>query len=151
MRTVVGIDPGMHGGLAALGETCVAMPMPTIGKELDVYTIAVWLRQQEPSLVVIEQVSAMPGNGVAGMFRFGMHYGMLHGIVQTLWIPFRLVRPQAWKKLILAGTDHGKTAAIEHVTRAYPDIELMPGRCRKPHDGIADAVCIAEWGRRWHV
>jgi len=144
---VVGIDPGQSGGLAVLGEEPQAMPMPLYGKEIDAQTIAVWLRKQAPHLVVIEQAQSMPKQGLVSTFRFGMHFGVLIGIVETLGLPFRLVRPQVWKQQVLIGTARDKDAAIQHVRRAYPTIDLLPKGKRVPHDGIADAVCIAEWGR----
>lgn len=70
------------------------------------------------------------------------------GIVEAAGIPYRLVTPQAWKKRVLAGTTKDKDAAISFVRRAYPTIDLTPGKKRTPHDGIADAVCLAEWGRQ---
>ena len=146
---VVGIDPGLNGGLAVISEDhCAALPMMTIGKELDVPGIVWWLRFHKPDLVVVEQVHSMPKQGVVSTFRFGVGLGVLIGIVGTMELPLRLVTPQAWKKVVLEGTARDKDAAIQHVRRAYPGIDLTPGRLRKPHDGIADAVCLAEWGRR---
>ena len=74
-------------------------------------------------------------------------YGILLGILGALKISTVRVTPQAWKKAILAGTKKDKDAAIEYVNMKYPDFELILPRCRKPHDGMADAICIAEYGR----
>ena len=146
---VVGIDPGQKGGLAYLSDYhAEAVPMPMIGKDLDVQKIVRMLRTQSVELVVLEKVHAMPQQGVSSMFTFGFGVGVIVGTVETLGLPLRWVTPQAWKKLVLAGTAKDKDAAIAHVRQAYPGIELVPGRARTPHDGIADAVCIAEYGRR---
>jgi crossover junction endodeoxyribonuclease RuvC len=146
---VVGIDPGQKGGIAFLSDYhAEAVPMPMVGKDLDVRAIVEIIRTKSVELVVLEKVHAMPHQGVSSTFTFGYGVGVIVGAVETLGLPLRWVTPQAWKKVVLAGTGKDKDAAIAHVRQAYPGIELMPGRSRTPHDGIADAVCIAEWARR---
>lgn len=146
---IVGVDVGKTGGLAVLSSNGVyqAIPMPLIGKDIDGRAIMAWLAVSKPDLVVVEEVSAMPGQGVNSMFTFGKGFGMILGILEAKGYAYRLVRPQAWKKRVLSGTAKDKDAAIAFVHRAYPQIDLTPGAKRKPHDGIADAVCLAEWGR----
>jgi crossover junction endodeoxyribonuclease RuvC len=147
--SVIGIDPGQHGAVAFLnGDLAEAIPTPLNGKEIDGRELAAWLYLRKPGLIVIEKVGAMPRQGVSSTFKFGRNFGMLLGVVEALGLPYRLVTPQAWKKVVLAGTSRDKLAAIEHVHRAYPAIDLTPGRRRTPHDGIADAVCLAEYGRK---
>ena len=121
--------------------------MPVAGKEIDGHTIAALLREWQPSVVYVEKVHSMPKQGVASTFKFGMGYGVIIGICDALGLPYRLVTPQAWKKQVLAGTTKDKDAAISFVRRAYPHVNLTPGAKRKPHDGMADALCIAEFGR----
>jgi crossover junction endodeoxyribonuclease RuvC len=147
---IVGIDPGQTGGLAYIdteGASSWAVPMPVAGKEIDGHAIADMLRNWGPDTVYIERVHSMPGQGVASTFKFGMGYGVIIGICDALGLPYRLITPQAWKKRVLAGTAKDKDAAISFVRRAYPHVDLTPGAKRKPHDGIADALCIAEFGR----
>ena len=74
--------------------------------------------------------------------------GDLLGILEALGIPYRLVTPQAWKKTVLAGTTKDKSAAVQFCRRAFPGVSLTPGRKRVPHDGMADALCLAEYGRQ---
>jgi crossover junction endodeoxyribonuclease RuvC len=82
------------------------------------------------------------------MFKFGFVTGVMHGIISTLAIPLYLVTPQAWKKKILAGTAKDKDAAIDYCRRVYPDVSLLATeRSRKPHDGMADALCIARYAQ----
>ena len=146
-KIVVGIDPGIKGALTRITETTQeAIPMPTIGKEIDAHSVAVWLREQRPDLVIIEKVGAMPNQGVTSMFNFGRGTGKLLGVLEALAIPYHEVRPQAWKKAILHGTAHDKQAAIDYVSARYPDLPLILPRCRKPSDGIADATCMAVYG-----
>lgn len=148
---IVGIDPGKGGGLAYIGTEIVgagAMPMPLVGKDIDGHELAMVLHNWKPDMVIVERVHAMPGQGVTSMFTFGMGYGRLLGILEALGIPYRLVTPQAWKKTVLAGTTKDKSAAVQFCRRAFPGVSLTPGRKRVPHDGMADALCLAEYGRQ---
>jgi crossover junction endodeoxyribonuclease RuvC len=145
----LGIDPGMRGGIAYITDHhAEAVPMPTVGKQIDGRAIAEILKTRGVELVVIEKVGAMPGQGLVSTFTFGYGTGLIVGVLEALSLPYRMVTPQAWKGLVLAGTARDKEAAIQFVRRAYPQIDLTPGRIRTPHDGMADAVCLAEWGRR---
>ncbi|MGJ8524158.1 hypothetical protein R84981_002877 [Carnimonas sp. R-84981] len=146
---IVGIDIGKSGAISFLdGSFAHALPMPILGKEVDGKEIGDLLRNLKPDLVMVEKVGAMPGQGVTSMFNFGVSYGKVLGILESKGIPYRLVTPQAWKKKVLAGTAKDKDAAIGFVSRAFPDVDLTPGRKKKPHDGMADALCIAEYGRQ---
>ena len=145
---IIGIDPGQKGGVAFISDdSAEAIPMPMAGKEVDGRALAAWIGLRKPTLVVVEKVGAMPGQGVTSMFTFGRNFGVLLGVIEALGYPYKLVTPQAWKKIVLAGTSRDKTAASEHVHQMYPDVELSPGKMRTAHDGMADAVCLAEYGR----
>ena len=149
---IIGIDPGKAGAIAFITPTTTdAMPMPLSGKEIDGTAIAERLRELLPDLVVIEKAQAMPGQGVTSMFNYGKGFGLILGVCEALGVPYRLITPQAWKKVVLAGTAKDKHAAINFVRRAYPSVNLTPGRKTKPHDGMADAVCIAEYGARMEL
>lgn len=146
---VIGIDPGQQGGIAYITDHhAEAVPMPLSGKEINGHEVAEILKTKAIELVVVEKVHSMPKQGVASTFKFGMGYGMILGVLEALKLPYRMVTPQGWKGLILAGTAKDKDAAVNFVRRAYPGIDLTPGAKRVPHDGMADALCIAEWGRR---
>jgi crossover junction endodeoxyribonuclease RuvC len=83
------------------------------------------------------------------VFRFGFGAGLWVGILGALGIPFERVPPQAWKKAVLAGTAKDKAAAIAYCSRRFPAASLLATpRSTKPHDGLADALCLAEYGRR---
>jgi crossover junction endodeoxyribonuclease RuvC len=146
---IIAFDPGQKGGIAIRSQgITTAHPMPLAGKILDLPLIANLIRLHSPSIAVIEKVGAMPGQGVTSTFTFGMGYGQLQGLLAGLGIPFELVTPQAWKKLVLAGTPKDKDAAIAYCRRAFPDVPLIMPRCRTPHDGIADSLCILQYGIR---
>lgn len=154
----IGVDPGKTGGLAIVrnGYCMGVTPMLIAGKDVDFVEVAGWVRRMSASLCAnaiayIEKVHAMPKQGVTSMFKFGFVTGGVHGVLAALKIPRHLVTPHAWKKEILAGTKKDKLAAIDYVRSAYPDISLLATpRSRKCHSGMADAVCIAEYGYRTH-
>lgn len=150
MTIIVGIDPGQSGGIALIHPSgnVASWVMPLAGKEIDGHEVANYLRGLTPLTVFIEKVHSMPKQGLSSTFKFGMGYGLVIGICEALEIPYRLVTPQAWKKVVLSGTAKDKDAAISFVRRAYPSVDMTPGKKRVPHDGIADAVCIAEYGRQ---
>ncbi len=148
---IIGIDPGKSGGIAFIDEDggeSWAEEMPVCGKEIDGHEIARRIIEVSPDRAVIEKAQAMPKQGVTSMFNYGKGFGVVLGILEGLGIPYRLVTPQAWKKAILSGTAKDKDAAVNYVRRAYPQVNLTPGKKRKPHDGMADAVCIADYGRQ---
>jgi hypothetical protein len=123
--------------------------MPLAGDEIDVSSLALMiaeLNEPEETIVIIEKVHSMPKQGVASTFTFGVGYGKILGMCQTLGISFDMVPPQSWKKVILQNTKKDKDAAIDYVKRLFPRISLIPEGGKKPHDGIADAVCIMQWG-----
>ena len=152
----VGIDPGQKGGLAMIGQDLVrCTPMPLAGKAIDWAAVADWIARDgstlfmPPLLAVVEKVGAMPGQGVASTFKFGMNAGGIHGVLAAMHVPMRLVTPPAWKREVLAGTKKDKAAAIAFCRQRWPEISLLATeRSRKPHDGMADALCLAEYARR---
>lgn len=146
---VLGIDPGKSGGLALVnGDGLQTWPMPMAGNVPDTLELSVIFRAYKPDVIVLEKVHSMPGQGVSSTFTFGRGYGRLEGIAEALAIRVELISPQRWKNLVLTDTAKDKEAAIEYCRRRYPSLNLVLPRCRKPHEGIADAICIAEAGRR---
>jgi len=156
-KRIYGVDPGLSGGVAAIeitdrDATAWAQPMPLSGRRVDWKTLAGLMTPQglgsPPSLIVLEKCSAMPGQGVCSMFKFG---GACEGVVATalaLGHSVVEVTPQKWKAEILSGTKRDKEAAIEYCRLRWPGLSLIPKGCRKPRDGMADALCLAEYGRR---
>ena len=157
---VIGIDPGKKGGVCVLSKTpgrtndgkfCMhnegeAVIMPCLKGLVDYFVHEHVMRHYSGGIAYVENVHAMPGQGVTSMFNFGKGFGEILGVLAALNIRTELVSPQKWKRAVLAGTDRDKAAAIRFVQENYPDIDLTPGRCRVPQDGIADAVCIAHYG-----
>jgi Holliday junction resolvasome RuvABC endonuclease subunit len=101
-------------------------------------------------LIAIEAQQAMPKQGLVSTMHLGESFGILQGIVIGLQLPLVLVKPKQWKKTVLADTPMDKSAAINYVIQRYPKIDMNVGT-RKViyHDGIADAVCIADHAMRY--
>lgn len=152
---ICGIDPGLKGGIAIIdGNKAFAYPIPISGKDINVSALVETLRSHKVELVICELVHSMPAfgkdgkrtQGIASAFTFGKGYGMVLGAVMGAGIPLELVTPQKWKGSVLSGTAKDKEAAIDFCTRRYPQVNLILPRCRKQHDGMADALCIAHYG-----
>ena len=156
MIPILGIDPGLSGALALLdaddylGLTIIDAPtlkITTNGKKrrrLDLYFLAGWLDANASAIshVFIEQVGAMPGQGVSSMFKFGEVFGALQGLVAANMIPMTYVTPQRWKKHF--GLTADKDAARLHASRLLPQFAHLWTRAKD--DGRAEATLIALYG-----
>jgi crossover junction endodeoxyribonuclease RuvC len=157
----IGIDPGLQGGLACLGAGFPLIPMPVCagGKPtIDEAALRAWLEERLLGSLAdhsgeiriraaVEQVGARPGQGVCSMFTFGAGWGLVRGILCGLGIPYILVRPQEWQRVVLAGQPAGSEYAV--ASRLWPgQTWTATERSRKPHSGMVDAALIAEWLRR---
>ena len=153
---VIGIDPGISGSICFFldGEIIDVVEMPTMTegkknkKQVNGSQIYNEILERTKKLdkkdikVVIEQVSAMPGQGVTSMFNFGQSYGILKGICSAMQLPMYFVRPAKWKKyfnLINSEKDASRTRAIE----IFP---YFSGQLsRKKDSNKADAILIASF------
>lgn len=153
MKFYLGIDPGMKGGLAIVageGALCTYIRMPENPLSIVRHIRGKMLDTDGKIVAIIEKAQAMPKQGVSSMFSYGQGYGFLLGALTTLDIPYHEVRPAEWKKTMLEGVadKKDKGASILACERIFPSVELIPHGCKKPHDGIAEAILIAEYGRR---
>ena len=125
---IFGIDPGLLGALAILDNKKIVdvIDLPTMSegkknkRQLNSAHLSHYIKSniinQENSVVVVEQVNAMPGQGVTSMFNFGQTFGAIKGISAALNLPIYFVRPSKWKKhfdLINSSKDASRTKAIE--------------------------------------
>ena len=151
---IIGIDPGLSGGIAILEDNVIKvlfdMPVMSDGKKnkrqlnsaLLVKLIKDNIKDTEDTVMVVEQVNAMPGQGVTSMFNFGQTFGAIKGICAALGLPIFLVRPAKWKKhfeLINSSKDASRTKAIE----MYPSISEQLSK--KKDVNKSDAVLIARY------
>ena len=146
MAKVIGIDPGLSGGIAVFFDDApfaiYKMPVIKSGtkKVLDTHGLVEILQEFDADVAVIEKVHAMPGQGVSSMFNFGMGFGILQGALAALSIPMLFVTPQTWQKGIFNGIDSklGKKRSIVYCKSRWPK--------EKWSDGTADAAYIALYG-----
>ena len=153
---IIGIDPGISGSICFFEDgkilDVINMPTMTDGKKnkkqvngSQVYNeISKRIKQFEKNQirVVIEHVSAMPGQGVTSMFNFGQSFGILKGICTAMQLPMYFVRPAKWKKyfnLLNSEKDASRTRAIE----IFPYFSSQLSR--KKDSNKADAILIASF------
>ena len=151
---ILGIDPGLSGAIAILEDKKVVgifdMPVMAEGKKNKrqlnsaqlVNIIKENIGNNDETAVVVEQVNAMPGQGVTSMFNFGQTFGAIKGVCAALELPIFFVRPSKWKKhfeLINSSKDSSRTKAIE----MYP--YLSNQLSKKKDVNKSDAILIARF------
>ena len=153
---IIGIDPGISGAISFFedGKILDVIDMPSMaeGKKnkrqvngAQIYNEIkkrIKIVQKGKVCVVIEQVSAMPGQGVTSMFNFGQSFGVIKGICAAMQLPMYLVRPAKWKKyfnLLKTEKEASRTKAIE----IFPQISHMLSK--KKDVNKADAILIASF------
>ena len=151
---IIGIDPGLSGAIAVLDNNKVLKiyDMPTMAegkknkRQLNsaqlVNIIKENIKNYEEISVVVEQVNAMPGQGVTSMFNFGQTFGAIKGVCAALNLPVFFIRPSKWKKyfeLINSSKDSSRTKAIE----MYPSIANQLSK--KKDVNKSDAILIARF------
>ena len=153
---IIGIDPGISGSICFFDEgkiiDVIEMPTMTEGKKnkRQVYGAQVYneiyerikKKERDKVRVIIEQVSAMPGQGVTSMFNFGQSFGILKGICAAMQLSVHFVRPAKWKKyfnLINSEKDASRTRAIE----VFPYFSSQLSK--KKDSNKADAILISSF------
>ena len=153
---IFGIDPGVSGAISVLENKKIIeiFDMPTMidGKkskrQVNGSQVTNIIKEQlnnnkeKETIVVVEHVNAMPGQGVTSMFNFGQSFGVIKGICAALSLPIYFVRPAKWKKyfnLIKTNKDASRTKVIQ----TYPEISSKLSR--KKDSNKADAILIARY------
>ena len=149
---IIGVDPGLTGAIAILDGNKVInlfeMPVMAEGKKNKrqlnsaqlVSIIKENIKNKEETAVIVEQVNAMPGQGVTSMFNFGQTFGAIKGVCAALELPIFFVRPSKWKKhfeLINSSKDSSRTKVIE----MYPSLSNQLSK--KKYVNKSDAILIA--------
>ena len=152
-EVIVGIDPGVSGAICILrnGKVSMTCDMPIMvdgtksKRQVNAAELANILINEkigEHDKIILESVSAMPGQGVTGMFSFGQSFGVIKGVCAALKLPLHLVRPVKWKKhfnLLNSEKDASRTKVIE----MYPYISSEVSK--KKDANKADAILIAKY------
>ena len=157
---IIGIDPGISGSICFFEDgkiiEVIEMPVMTEGKKNKKQVNGAQIyneflkrinKKEDEIRVVIEQVSAMPGQGVTSMFNFGQSFGILKGICSAMQLPMFFVRPAKWKKyfnLINSQKDASRTRAIE----IFPYFSTQLSK--KKDSNKADAILIASFYYETH-
>ena len=151
---IIGVDPGLSGAIAILEDNRVKelfdMPVMSDGKKNKrqlnsaqlVKILKDNIKDHQDTVMVVEQVNAMPGQGVTSMFNFGQTFGAIKGICAALGLPIFFVRPAKWKKyfeLINSSKDASRTKAIE----MYPYVSEKLSK--KKDVNKSDAILIARY------
>lgn len=150
MKIFIGIDPGKSGAIAVIRDNTVTtlIPYDAIMYSKVLHAVSTLVHGSDCLIkVCVEKVSAMPGQGVVSMFNFGHNLGMIEGMLTALSLPYQLVPPQTWKKEFSLNSDKAKS--IEVCQKLFPGVDLKAtSRSRKPSDGLAEALLMAEYARR---
>lgn len=157
--TIIGIDPGKSGALVALQPEGVRYWFTDraftakIGRgsktDYKPGSMAQALRSLKgEATAFIERQGAQPKQGGVSNFTTGRGFGLWEGILSALEIPYHIVISQEWESVILKGIPgEGKARSIFAAGRLFPELDLVPEGCRVASDGLADALCLASYGR----
>jgi len=157
MGLYIGIDPGLHGSVAAVSDTgavikLVDTPITQVKygkKNKNVYVESEMVSilsslNVDGAHLAIEKQFPMRGQGVSSTFSTGYGFGLWVGIATALKIPFELITSQRWKKVMMEGAAKEKAASCVVAQRLYPDAELFTKRGRAI-DGRGDALLIGTY------
>tara|TARA_Y100001935_G_C17215462_1_gene462353 strand:- start:476 stop:970 length:495 start_codon:yes stop_codon:yes gene_type:complete len=154
---IIGIDPGISGAICFFmdGKIIDIIDMPTMaegkknkkqvnGNQLfnEIKSRLSGINNIDETCVVVEHVTAMPGQGVTSMFNFGQSFGVIKGICSAMQLPIHFVRPTKWKKyfnLINTSKDASRTRAIELFPKSSDKLK------RKKDSNKADSILIASY------
>jgi crossover junction endodeoxyribonuclease RuvC len=156
-RFYVGIDPGLSGAVAVIDNKnkIVSIEDTPVVKVKKSKTRTLYLESRMADLLVaigkqgvilmagIENVHAMPKQGVTSMFSMGTGFGIWLGILAALGIPYTRIEPRAWKKNMGIESGSSKSASAVRAYQLYSTAPLIRPRSRVPSDGRADALLLA--------
>lgn len=153
----MGIDPGLKGGVAFYNGTDIeAYYTPVVEEEfvkkgkkqkrnlMDLVGLRRLIEEHKPDRAVLEKVTARPGQGVTGMFRFGQGFGEYRGLFAGMGIEWIEVTPQTWKKHF-PDLSSDKTASLDLASQLWPEKAKESFKLKK-QDGVAEAALIAKFG-----
>ena len=153
---IIGKDPGISGAICFFEDgkiiDVIEMPSMAEGKKnkkqvngnqlFNEIKSQLTEANQDEACVVVEHVTAMPGQGVTSMFNFGQSFGVIKGICSAMQLPIHYVRPTKWKKyfnLINTSKDASRSRAIEIFPKVSDKLK------RKKDSNKADAILIASY------
>jgi crossover junction endodeoxyribonuclease RuvC len=149
MSLTIGVDPGLSGAIAVLDpagalERLADLPVICDGRLAWIdggalQALLIDSLRGLPARAIVERVSAMPRQGVASSFTFGVTFGSILSVLQARHISVELVTPAVWKRAL--GLSSDKRASLDKARLLYPSAELGLAK----HDGRAEALLLAYW------
>jgi Holliday junction resolvasome RuvABC endonuclease subunit len=143
---VLGVDPGAVSGAYALVVHIhnalvepIADDIPVVDRQVNAAEWSRIVASLKPDIAVVEQVGAMPKQGVSSTFKFGMGCGLIRGVLAGAGVPIISVTPAKWKKHFSLNSDAEKSRAL--AIRRFPTASLA----RKKDHGRAEALLMALW------
>lgn len=140
MKLFIGVDPGLSGGLAMVGDKGVVEVTKMPGTERDLLDVLKDWRYSLDVHATLEFVRSSPQMGVASAFKFGVGYGGLRMALVATGIPFDEVTPQKWQKVMQCRSGGDKNVTKRRAQELFPEVKVT--------HAIADALLLAEYGRR---
>lgn len=144
---IIGLDPGQNGAAALINSNGVIIDIARFDKltQADIADALIeWTMDTETGyFAYLEKVHAMPKQGVSSTFKFGTNFGFLIGCLTALKIPFEFVTPNTWQKALSCQSKGDKNVTKAKAQQLFPE--------RKIIHTIADALLIAEYGRRQNI
>lgn len=154
MLKILGIDPGSRGGIAEIDRLGQIKNVWAISSSIEA-TIDILGTIDGDVICYIEQPFPRETNHRTLIAKQFANYGKLLGTIQTLRLPHHEVVPRTWQANLgvsrAPGEESTKPSALRICNEIWPGADLTPGRLRVPHDGIVDALLIAEYGRRMEL
>lgn len=160
-KLFVGIDNGLNGGICVIdGDFGIVakVVMPTIAgkgskREYNLTAIKDFftLYENDITLVVLERAQAFPGQGVSSMFRIGLGFGILQGLLAGMNIRYQIIHPKTWQKVVLQdmNREDTKQASALYAQRMNPGYDWRAtDRSKNIHDGLTDAYCMAVYAKK---
>lgn len=166
---IAGIDPGQTGAVCLRdtnSNSIKLMPLPFVDGELDMIELneiffsfigkskSYYAKHFHNGLIkfYLEKAQAMPKNGVVSMFKYGRNFGRIEGVISGLNLPYRLIHPKTWTKVMHEGCDSkmdAKNKSLTAAKRLFPGINFKrTERCKKDDEGFIDALLISEYAFR---
>jgi len=157
----IGINPGKNGGIAVIHSSGMTelFVFPKLGLDIDLH--ALWKivnALPKNSLTTLESVHSIQGTGAKSNFEFGGTFFLLQMALVAANLPYQLVTPKTWQKIMFEGltpilskdgTRDTKSMALRAMTALYPDVDATPtARSTKSHTGLVDALLLATYGKR---
>lgn len=153
----IGVDPGAKGGFSIVDENSLLIDLWPMSEDILRMSRILMKYAKDPHVLVIEKAQGMASfgkdkkRGASSMFTYGRGYGKLLGMFEVLELQYHEVYPRTWMCKMFKKFNTGKTKeqSAELCKAMHPDQSFILPRCRKIHDGLTDATCIAHYARRF--